>query len=499
MSLIRTVLHDYRDLNSGKLVALQQALIQCFYAKQFFVNYYWNLYSESKDFETSKYFDYKVLSEKLKTELCPDITWRAVNSACDDATGILKSLFNKKRNLIRRLEKLKQENIKRSEQNLNIKSTEKLEVLLNNISDSKPWLSLEETSLEVSSKCLQFIYPFDPKLNTYDRQLENELSLACESLSLKPTPEKQAKLDKLKSERRFKHFDFFIKISILEGSPIYMPVKLNKQDQKFKKMKAKLLGGVELRMNSFDLRYEIEDSPIKTEGKVVGADSGVRSILTLSDGQSTKFNEAFQKCLLEMSKTEKGTKKFKRFQDQRKNIINRAINSLDLTNIKQINLEHISNLFFKNNVGAYLARFTNTLIEASLRSRCELEGVLLNLQSAAFRSQRCHACGLVKKNNRTKKDYECCNPHCKNHEMIFDADLNSALNHELELPMIPEFLFRSKQNFKGFFWLPEGVFNVGLDYEVGGKLENPMESNLNQKQDFIGDASASPNCKSDDL
>lgn len=146
-------------------------------------------------------------------------------------------------------------------------------------------------------------------------------------------------------------------------------------------------------------------------------------------------------------------------------------------------------MFYKNKVSSKIARFTNTLIEAKLQSRCEIAGVLLILQQSAYYSQRCHCCGMVRKSNRNKKDYVCSNPHCKNHLVIFDADLNSALNHELELPMIPKYFFRSKRNIKGFFWKENGFFEVGLDYGVGAEAK---ESNFNQEQDFIGSASALP-------
>jgi transposase len=475
--MIKTVLHDYRYSNTGKLAALQQALLESFYVKLFYIDYYWNLYSKSEDCITPFYYDYKVLTEKDKSKLAPSLTWRAINSICDDAKGSIKANLNKKRNLIFKIKNIKEENIKRREKGLCPFSLEKLESDLENFILTKPEIKLNNHSLEVSSKCIQFIKRFNPISNLEDRFIE----------SLNPELIKN----------NFKHFDLFMKISLIEGNPIYIPVKLNNQDFKMLNLKGELLCGVELRMKSFDFRYEIPNKELKKKGKIVGADSGISTILTLSDGQATnnKYNLEFKKVLTELSLCEKGTKKFKRLQDQRKNIINNAINELDFSKIKQINLEHISNLFYKNNVNAIIARFTNTLIEAKLQSICELKGVLLNLQESAYYSQRCHSCGLVKKNNRNKKDYKCCNPHCKNHFVIFDADLNSALNHELELPMIPKFLFRSKQNVKGFFWKEEGFFNIGsLDYEVGDSLIEviSVESNFNQQQDFIGSASALP-------
>jgi hypothetical protein len=41
-----------------------------------------------------------------------------------------------------------------------------------------------------------------------------------------------------------------------------------------------------------------------------------------------------------------------------------------------------------------------------------------------------------------------------------DADLNAAKNHELNLPNIPFELRRLNLNRKGFYWKPEGFYDL---------------------------------------
>ena len=75
---------------------------------------------------------------------------------------------------------------------------------------------------------------------------------------------------------------------------------------------------------------------------------------------------------------------------------------------------------------------------------------------------------MVRKANRNKKVYECV--RCK---LKLDADLNAALNHEVDLPSIPvSFTYAKKNRGSGFFWLPSGLFDLD-----GQKLRVP-DSNL---------------------
>jgi hypothetical protein len=57
--------------------------------------------------------------------------------------------------------------------------------------------------------------------------------------------------------------------------------------------------------------------------------------------------------------------------------------------------------------------------------------------------------------------------------MICDADLNAAINHEHELPKIPYNLRKLRKNRgKGFYWKPEGFFEV-----TGEEIRVPLSTN----------------------
>ena len=157
-----------------------------------------------------------------------------------------------------------------------------------------------------------------------------------------------------------------------------------------------------------------------------------------------------------MSRQRKGSKAFRRSQEHRRNYINWSINQLDLTDVKQINLEKIWNIGYRNSRSRFLSHFTNTLIRDKIEDFATLHGVHVEGQSSTYRSQRCSCCGVVRKANRKGKLYECI--HCGN---MMDADLNAAKNHEIQLPEIPYTLRKMNLNRgKGFLWKSDGFFDL---------------------------------------
>jgi predicted RNA-binding Zn-ribbon protein involved in translation (DUF1610 family) len=118
-----------------------------------------------------------------------------------------------------------------------------------------------------------------------------------------------------------------------------------------------------------------------------------------------------------------------------------------------------------------MSHWCNTLIRDKLLRKCEELGVQVIQQDSTYRSQRCHQCGLVRKANRKGKEYR-----CSNCDLICDADLNAAMNHEQDLPRVPYNLRKLQKNRgKGFFWKSSGFFEV-----TGEELRVPLS---NHKKD----------------
>ena len=232
------------------------------------------------------------------------------------------------------------------------------------------------------------------------------------------------------------------------------------------------------RMNSFiltdkavDIRWEVKPTT-NISTSIVGADQGKTTILSLSDKQETplenKDGYSLDKIMDVLSRKKKGSKKFKKAQNHRRNFINWSINQLNFSNIGTLKFEDVKYLRYKNSSGRKMSHWTYSDIRDKVESRCELENVSLIYDSSTYYSQRCHICGLVLKSQRKRKVYTCTNCGWEG-----DSDYNSACNHQQDLPDISD-LRRLNLNKRGFFWRTSGLtdltgeeFTVPLSKELG--------------------------------
>ena len=218
------------------------------------------------------------------------------------------------------------------------------------------------------------------------------------------------------------------------------------------------------------LRWQ-KETVMKSKGVKVGADQGLLTCISLSDGQTTpnmivkapRKHEPNRVLTVnldtitdKLARKKKGSNAFNRVQTERRNYINYAIKRLDFSNIKEIGLEKITNINYGRNTSRKMKHWSNPEIVTRLAQVAEEFGVRINLQSNAYRSQRCSGCGHVLKKARKGKLYVC--PLCG---LTMDADINAAKNHEADLPAIPHSTEFSKlANTEGFYWLPSGLFSM---------------------------------------
>ena len=204
----------------------------------------------------------------------------------------------------------------------------------------------------------------------------------------------------------------------------------------------------------------------KKDGIIVGADQGKKTIVSFSDSTVTPskcpHGHSLDSIIDKMDRKRKGSKAFKACQSHRTNLINWSLNQINFNGIKEVRLEEIININYRRNVSSKMKRWTNTTIRDKVENSCVLAGVRFVLQSSTYRSQRCSGCGFVHKSNRKAKDYL-----CSNCERCIDADINAAINHEIDLPDIPTWLMMLKLNRAGFFWKPDGFFDInGVEIRV---------------------------------
>lgn len=422
---IRSSKHFFKkDLNTGKSENLVLFLNECNRVLKIMIDHIWHegvswevinkktgikttkICCPSRGyFDTPKYFDYKVL--KTKT----DLSARALSSLTSIAMGMISSSVKKHSKRLYRLEQLKNDPMP------DLKNIARLE---NKIKKNRPKIpTIRDVPIELSSKCAMLI-------------------------------EKDGE------------FNYFLKLKSIGKAygNIWIPIKKHKHSNKLLNQNGKLLGSFLISKDRVDLRWEISIPEKKENGIVVGGDTGKNTLLTLSNETSTDqvrdlHGHDLNSIIEKLARKKKGSKSFAKAQQHRTNFINWSIKQINLVGIKELRLEKVSNVFYKNSYSRKMSHWKNAEIEKAIEKACESNGVLLIYQDSTYRSQRCSNCGFVRKANRKGKSYKCkcCGFH-------LDADLNGSKNHAITLPDFPVSLRRLKLNRKGFYWKPEGFFNL---------------------------------------
>lgn len=422
---IRSSRHNFsKDLNSAKELRLNSFLKEYNRVLKIMINHVWNegiswevVNKKTGEiiiktccpkygyYDKASYFDYK------KLNINTNLSARALSSMTSQAMGMISSSIKKHSKRIAQLKQLRKEPEK------NERSIARLENRIKKNLPKKPQVG--NIPIELSSKCATLI------------------------------------------ERKDGEFDYFLRIQSIgeKFGKILIPIRLHKHSNKLKQ-KGKLLGSFLISNESVDFRWEIEVPEKRDKGIIVGGDTGKNTILTLSNNCSTDLvkdihGHTLSSIINKLSRKNKGSKGFEKAQRHRTNFINWSIKQMDFSNIKELRLENVNNVFYKNSYSRNMSHWTNSEIEKAIEKKCEQDGVLLVYQNSIYRSQRCYNCGFVRKANRCGKLYKC--KGCGTH---LDADLNGAKNHALDLPNLPVSLQHLKLNRKGFYWKPDGLFNL---------------------------------------
>ena len=366
--MIRTSKLSTKLINKNKSTKLDSFIVEYKKVVQYYIDYLWNKLDDN--YNCSKFISTKDYESIILSQ-------RAIKCASTQACGIVKSNTEKARKLIWIIDKLKKEN----------KDTFYFEQKLINLKINKP---------EIKNN-------FNCELN----------SICCDLMK--------------------RNGIWFLQLKSIGKNfgKIRIPIKPHRQTLKWLKQ-GKILNSFLISNNYVNLRFEIKNE-LKKEGKIIGLDQGITSCITLSDGQiSVDDNHGWNlsKILSKLCKKKKGSKGFKRIQELRKNYINWSINQLNLSNIRQLNVEKLHDVRRNKKVDKFRSYWTYTLIMDKLKRYCEEQKVFVKEQCCVYRSQRCNVCGLVRKSQRKGKIYKC---QCG---YIGDSDLNASLNHEIELPEV---------------------------------------------------------------
>ena len=412
--IIKTSQHSIKFANSGKLEMLYQFIDDYNEMVWWFVNYFWTTpvkWGDSvMDIQRNKLSVPNFISTVGVNYPELGLSARAVKIASGQAIGIIKSATEKRRKQLYILSKKMSEG--------EVESVKKLQSKI----DSNPLIKPSKTKLQ--------------------KQLVLN-SICCEFIS-----------------KKTKEFDGWLRISSIgkKYGHIHIPVKMTKHSNRLAGSGYQKNTSWQISTKTINSIWEKEKPPKSTGSRVLGADQGKTTCLSLSDGQITPkclHGHDLASIIKKMSGKEKASKGFKRTQAHRTNYINWSIKQLDISDVKELRLEKLNQMRKGSNSGRELSHWTYTEINAKVYDRCSELGVPVIEQSATYRSQRCSDCGWTQKSNRKGKEFI-----CRRCGVIHDADINGALNHEADLYRLPYGFWQMHENRAGFYWKSSGLFNV---------------------------------------
>jgi putative transposase len=244
-------------------------------------------------------------------------------------------------------------------------------------------------------------------------------------------------------------FDGWLTLSSL-GSKLKIQIPF-KKTKHFNDMLSRgaLKSGIRLSQKSITFMFEIQDKSPIASGSTLGIDIGQNSIISCSNGQQiNKDNHGhnYKSICQKLSRKRKGSKAFERCQRHRSNYVSWAIKRINLTGVKVVRRENIKNMKRGRKLSRSLSHWCYAEIFAKLDERLNDSGVQIVKVNPVYTSQRCSACGWVRKGNRKGLQFKCLS--CSYED---DSDLNAAKNIAFELEAISLKQRLSGLNRRGFY------------------------------------------------
>ena len=250
-------------------------------------------------------------------------------------------------------------------------------------------------------------------------------------------------------------FDGWVTLGSL-GNKLKIELPVKKHDH-FNRLLARggvLRGGIRLSKQMVTFMFDLPEPVERTESKILGIDIGQTTALSCSDGQIVDccpHGHTYKSICCELARKKRGSRNFAQKVIHRTNYINYTVNRLNFTGVGTVNREDIKNMRNGRRGSRSLSHWNYAELFDRLDAKLEEQGVLVCKFSPTYTSQRCSACGWVRKGNRSGKRFRC--DKCF-HEQ--DADLNAATNLSLSLSPISTRERLLHRNRTGFFWCAAG-------------------------------------------
>jgi IS605 OrfB family transposase len=216
--------------------------------------------------------------------------------------------------------------------------------------------------------------------------------------------------------------------SIGDKTIIDIPIKYHRQFNKWND-KGKRLNAYIITNDYVQFVFEIETEPKKTEGKLIGIDTGIKALASTSDGK--QFGKDVEKHIENIKRCKYGSKNQRRRRNALKQYINETVKEITNENPQLVVVEKLNNLNYKTKLKRRLSKNMRRSL-GSWNYRYWLNRLQMAMEEnrVSFRSvrpehtsQRCSNCGHTERRNRKGEVFRCLK--CDHSE---NADINAASN-----------------------------------------------------------------------
>ena len=219
--------------------------------------------------------------------------------------------------------------------------------------------------------------------------------------------------------------------SVGKGIILDLPIKLHKHFNRLLE-RGKRLAAYVIKPDCVQFCFEIETGAKKTEGIVLGVDTGINALASTSDGK--QYGKDVKSLVEEIKRKQHGSnkqKKARRALKQRMDEVAKEVVKQD--NVKMVVVEDLKKLNHKTKLKRRLSRNIRRSLGSwayrywldRIQMTTEDNRVAFRRVNPAYTSQRCSACGHTERGNRSGEKFLCLKCGYGG-----NADINAAKNIE---------------------------------------------------------------------
>jgi transposase len=233
---------------------------------------------------------------------------------------------------------------------------------------------------------------------------------------------------------KMKSFDLAVRLGSIFGNRIslLLPTKKHALFNKHINNGYSVNSSVQLRRIDdklyVNLFLEKEKPEIKSTGKVVGIDVGIKKLMSTSEGEF--FGKEIEAKIQKLKRRKRGSHNFKQTIAEIKSYIGQQVNKLKLDDVCAVVLEdlEVQNMSKRGGKSSKehrrtLGNWNSRLLFGRVNNRCDENRVFVAFIPPEYTSQICSSCGVVCKESRSGERYEC--KHCV---ASLDADYDASIN-----------------------------------------------------------------------